>query len=161
MTVLNVLSKASLIASDVLLGKMVVKRSNNRSQLNWSKCFKHWDRQSLHQHPWMCTVILNLLNCDDGKTTASTSTSFRDNTRYSLIQSKKHNFRCLISAYDKRECELLKGLSQKKGATPFFQTNEFSYKSMVNVESFSCLMLTITLKGNLVHCVMFLQIGLN
>ena len=82
----------------------------------------------------MCTsAILNLFYCDDGKTTASTSIPFRDNAHFSLIESKtiitndhascdqnfgisNHNFHCLVFAYDKRECELLNELSQKKGA---------------------------------------------
>ena len=48
--------------------------------------------------------------------------------------------------------------SQKKGAKAL-HSNEFYCKIIVSVESFWCLMLTATLKGNLVHCVMFLQIG--
>ena len=155
---------------------MVIKRFNNWLQLSWSKCSKHWDKQSLHQNLWMCTsAILHLLYCEDQKTTASTLISFRDNAHCSLIESKNNNNKRMrhvikilvfqttifIVSYlgnNKRECELLKGLSQRKEQNPFIQTNEFSCKSM---ERFSCLMLTTTLKGNLFHRVMFLQIGLN
>ena len=82
----------------------------------------------------------------------------------SLIESKNDNnkrmrhviknlvFQTTISIVsylgnNKRECELLKGLSQKKEPNPFIQTNEFSCKSM---ERFSCLMLTTTIMGELV-----------
>ena len=50
---------------------------------------------------------------------------------------------------------------KRKDQKPFLQMNEFSFKSMANEESFSCLALTATLKRNLFHSVMLLQIGLN
>ena len=103
----------------------------------------------------MCaSAILNLLFCDDRETTASTSISLRENARCSVIQSKDDNskrmnhvikilvFQATISivsyAYDKRECELLKGLSQNRGDKALHpcKANEFSCKIMVSVESF-------------------------
>ena len=113
----------------------------------------------------MCTsAILNLLYCDHGKPNTSTSISFRDNARCSRIQSKNDNNKgmlrvikillfqttiSIVSYMRKRECELLKRLSQKVEAKAI-HPNEC--KIVVNVESFSCLMLTTTLKRNLVHC---------